>query len=247
MAEWHDLALIAAVFLLAGAVKGVIGMGMPTVSLALLTATSGLANGLALIVIPTAVTNVWQALSAGGALRALARHWLFLGAAAAMVPVGALALSLVDLRILSALLGLVLVSYAGLSLLRVRLRVARAHETGIGAACGAMTGVITGMTGSSIVPGVLFLQALGLARAELVQAMGMLFGVCAIALALALGQIGIVTGETLALSAFALVPALVGMQLGQRFARRLPEQTFARLLFCALLLLGVYIIAQSLG
>jgi len=246
MYEWHELALIAGTFLLAGGVKGVVGMGMPTVSLAILTATIGLTDGLALIVVPTTVTNVWQALSGGPVRDILTRHWLFLGTAVAMVLPGAMALTLVDLRILSALLGAVLITYSLISLAQVRVRVPARQECWLGALSGGLTGLMTGMTGSSVVPGVLFLQSLGLARAPLVQAMGMLFAVCAIALTLALGQIGIVNGPTLLLSTGALVPALAGMKIGQMLGRRLSETVFRRVLYVALLLLGCEIIASAL-
>ncbi len=246
MYDIAQLALIAATFLLAGAVKGVVGMGMPTVSLAILTATIGLTDGLALIVIPTTVTNVWQALAGGHIRDILTRHWLFLGTAVVMVLPGAFALTFVDLRILSALLGAVLVTYALVSLVHVRLSVPERQQTWLGAVSGALTGLMTGMTGSSVVPGVLFLQSLGLPRAQLVQAMGMLFAVCAIALALALGQIGIVNAQTLLLSTGVLIPALAGMRLGQLLGRRLSEALFRRVLYVALLLLGFEIIASAL-
>jgi uncharacterized membrane protein YfcA len=246
MYEWHELALIAGTFLLAGGVKGVVGMGMPTVSLAILTATIGLTDGLALIVIPTTVTNVWQAFSGGPVRDILARHWLFLGAAIAMVLPGAMALTFVDLRILSALLGAVLIIYSLVSLGQVRVHVPARQESWLGALSGGLTGLMTGMTGSSVVPGVLFLQSLGLPRAQLVQAMGMLFAVCAIALALALGQIGIVNEQTLLLSTGALVPALAGMKIGQTLGRRMSEAAFRRVLYFALLLLGFEIIASAL-
>jgi len=241
-----ELALIAATFLLAGCVKGVVGMGMPTVSLAILTATIGLTNGLALIVIPTSVTNIWQAIAGGHSRAILARHWLFLGAAVVMVMPGALALTLVDLRILSTLLGAVLIIYALVSLIHIPFHVPERHETWLGALSGAMTGLMTGMTGSSVVPGVLFLQSLGLRRAELVQAMGMLFALCAIMLAASLGTIGVVTFQTLAISTTALVPALLGMQIGRRLARHLSERLFRRLLLCALMILGIYIALSAL-
>lgn len=246
MYDWHELALIAGTFLLAGGVKGVVGMGMPTVSLAILTATIGLTDGLALIVVPTTVTNVWQALSGGPVRDILMRHWLFLGTAVAMVLPGAMALTFVDLRILSALLGAVLVTYALLSLVHVRLNVPERQETWLGALSGGLTGLMTGMTGSSVVPGVLFLQSLGLPRVQLVQAMGMLFAVCAIALTLALGQIGIVNDQTLVISTGALIPALAGMRIGQLLSRRLSETVFRRILYFALLLLGCEIIASAL-
>jgi hypothetical protein len=70
-------ALVAATFFIAGGVKGVIGLGLPSVSLALLTATLGLYEAMAILLVPSFVTNLWQAV-VGGELRAiLARTWPF--------------------------------------------------------------------------------------------------------------------------------------------------------------------------
>jgi len=50
-------------FLLAGFVKGVLGFGFPIIALIVLTLTIGLLDALAIIVVPTLATNIWQALS----------------------------------------------------------------------------------------------------------------------------------------------------------------------------------------
>ena len=57
--------LIAVTFLLAGGVKGVIGLGLPTISLGLLAATLDLPSAMALVIIPAFVTNIWQGTSGG--------------------------------------------------------------------------------------------------------------------------------------------------------------------------------------
>ncbi len=247
MYEGYELALIAATFLLAGTVKGIVGLGLPALSVSILTATLGLTDGLALIVVPTCVTNAWQAAYSPNLHAALRRHWLFLGAAVLMVVPGAATLTFVDVELLAAVLGVVLIVYSVASLARFRVQIAPAHESWAGLVSGAATGLVTGMTGSSIVPGVFFLQSLGLPRAELVPLMGMLFGSCAFMLALSLGQIGIVTAQTLMVSTAALIPALVGMEIGQRVGKRLSDALFRRLLFCALMLLGLYIVMSALS
>ena len=73
MFEEPILIAVALTFLLAGAVKGIIGMGLPTVSLALLTIVVGLPQAMALLLVPSFVTNVWQGLS-GGHGRAILRR-----------------------------------------------------------------------------------------------------------------------------------------------------------------------------
>src|SRR3546814_8210607 len=80
------------------------------------------------------------------------------------------------------------------------------------------------MTGSYVVPGIMFLQAVGLPRDQLIQAMGMLFLVSTLALALALGGNDFLSLELGLISIAGLVPTIAGMLLGQRLRRRLPEQ-----------------------
>lgn len=106
------------------------------------------------------------------------------------------------------------------------------------------------MTGSFVVPGVLYLQALGLTRDGFIQAMGVLFTTSTIALAFGLHHRGLLAGELAILSAGAVGPALVGMVTGQMIRQRLSEEMFRRIFFAALLVLGIYIVvraAQKLG
>ena len=107
---------IVGTFLLAGAVKGVIGLGLPTVSLALLTVAIDLPNAMALLLVPSFVTNLWQAVVGGNGRAILRRLWPFLLMATVTVWLGAAALTRVDLALLSALLGVRLVVYSTMSL-----------------------------------------------------------------------------------------------------------------------------------
>ena len=245
MPEPFVLLAIAATFLLAGTVKGVIGLGLPTVSLALLTVTLGLHQAMALLLIPSFATNLWQALVGGNGRVILRRIWPFLLLATVTVPLGALALTRVDLAWLSGLLGVLLIVYAVAGLTGFRLAVAARHEAWAGPLVGAVNGVLTGMTGAFAVPGVFFLQAIGLPRDLLVQAMGMLFTVSTLALAGALQANALLSAELGVLSVAAVVPAIAGMATGQWLRRRLSEAAFRRVFFAALLALGGYIVARA--
>ncbi len=156
----------------------------------------------------------------GGNGRVIVRRlWPFFLMATITVWLGAIALTRVDSSLLSALLGPLIA---------------------------AVNGLLTGITGSFVVSGVLFLQAIGLARDQLIQAMGMLFTVSTLALAIALQGNDLLTAELTTLSAAALLPAIIGMVLGQRIRQQLSEQRFRRVFFIALLILGVYIIVSAL-
>ncbi|MEP0233220.1 sulfite exporter TauE/SafE family protein [Roseibium sp.] len=108
--------LIIAVFCLAGLVKGVIGLGLPTVALSLMTVVTDLPTAMALMLVPTFATNVLQALTGGHALEIVKRIWVFLLLATGVVWLGGLVLEGADLSLMSALLGVVLVAYALLGL-----------------------------------------------------------------------------------------------------------------------------------
>lgn len=236
------LASICATFLLAGAVKGVIGLGLPTISLAILTVLVDLPSAMALLLAPSFLTNVWQATAGGQFLPLLKRLWLFLLLAACTVWIGALALTRIDLSMLSALLGLLIAAYALINLGGVRIFVPKQREVPAGAALGAINGVLTGMTGSFVVPGVMYLQAIGLQRDALVQAMGILFTISTLALAFALGANNLLTMKLGTLSLIAVIPAFAGMAAGQYVRQRLSESVFKRIFFVSLLLLGCYIV-----
>ena len=237
--------LIFATFLLAGTVKGIIGLGLPTVSLAILTVLFDLTTAMALLLIPSFVTNLWQA-TVGGQLQALLqRLWPFLLTATFSISIGALALVRFDTLLLSALLGSLLVLYAGSSLVGLRFSLSHQQQTWAGPATGFVNGLLTGMTGSFVVPGVIYLNAIGLSRDQLIQAMGILFTLSTLALALALGGQQLLSVQQLLGSGLALAPALVGMLLGQRLRRQLSESNFRRLFFWSLLALGAYIIVVA--
>jgi len=240
------LALLGSTFFIAGVVKGVIGLGLPTVSLALLALFFDLPTAMALLLIPSFVTNLWQAVGGGYLAELLRRLWPLLLAATVTVWIGALALTRVELAWLTALLGGLLVVYAGLSLAGFRPRIDPRCETWAAPLCGVINGVFTGMTGSFVVPGVMYLQALGLSRERLVQAMGILFTLSTLALALGLAGNRLLGFELGLLSAVGLVPALVGMLIGQRLRHALPEDRFRRVFFAALLLLGGFILLRQL-
>ena len=247
MPDLFALTAIGGTFLIAGMVKGVIGLGLPTVSLALLTVTFDLPSAMALLLVPSFITNLWQAVVGGQGGAILQRIWPFLLLATGTVWIGAIALRQVDLSLLSALLGLLLVIYGVANLAGLRFSLTQHQAAWLGPVLGTVNGVLTGMTGSFVVPGVMFLQAIGLPRDMLIQAMGILFTLSTLALAVALQRNAFVTAELAGLSAAAVPPAIIGMIAGQRLRQNLSEQLFRRTFFIALLVLGTYIIFRALG
>ncbi len=241
-----SIIVIMATFLLAGGVKGVIGLGLPTVSLGLLVLTFDLTSAMVLLIVPSITTNVWQALAGGKAGIIIKRIWPFLGTATGTIWLGAIALTTVNPAYLSILLGVLLVIYSVINFLGFRVTIASKNEKWLGAVFGVINGILTGMTGSFVVPGVMYLQAIGLSRDLLVQAMGMLFTLSTLGFAFALGNNKLFSAELAVYSGLAVLPAILGMVIGQRIRHLLPESKFRKVFFVSILILGVFIICKSI-
>ena len=126
----------------------------------------------------------------------------------------------------------------------MRLSVKPSAEPWIAPPLGLANGVLTGLTGAFVVPSVFYLQALGMARDELVQAMGLMFLFSTVCLGLALGFEAFLTADVSLMSAAAVIPAVGGMIGGRKIRNRLSEEMFRKLLFAALSLLGGYILVR---
>ncbi|MGY2290743.1 sulfite exporter TauE/SafE family protein [Pseudomonas sp. SDO528_S397] len=237
--------LVIGTFVLAGAVKGVIGLGLPTVAMGLLGLAMLPAQAAALLIIPSTVTNLWQ-LAFGGHLRLLARRlWpmlvlIFLGTG-----LGSLWLGMEGGAWVVHALGAALLLYALTGLLLPTFTVAPATERWLGPLCGLVTGLVTSATGVFVIPAVPYLQALGLNRDQLVQALGLSFTVSTLALAAGLFWRGNLGGGELNASLLALIPALLGMWLGQVLRQRISAAVFKRVFFIGMASLGGHLLISG--
>lgn len=239
--------LIVVTFSVGGLVKGLTGLGLPPVVLGILTATVGIDPAKALILVPTFLTNVLQATQGGHGRKVVRLTWPFLLAATVFTASGAFTLSYFRADLMSSLLGLGLSVYGilGLFKFRVNIRDKWWHQP-VGVLFGATNGFLTGMTGSSAVPGVFYLQSIGLLREQLVQSMGILFTLSTVGLAWSLRTQDLLSMNLGIMSAAALVPAFIGMSVGNRIRRKIPEEKFRTVLYVALLVLGLYVAITSL-
>ncbi len=134
--------------------------------------------------------------------------------------------------------------YAAYTLLARQLSIPTKAERWWSPAIGFLTGLVTGGTGVFVMPAVPYIQALGLSRDDLIQALGLSFTVSTIALAVGLASHGAFEIEHIATSALAVAPALLGMWLGQLLRQRISPATFRRWFLIFLILLGLELLVR---
>ena len=227
--ETSFLLAVGASFLVAGFVKGVVGLGLPTVAMGTLSLVMPPVQAAALLIVPSMVTNVWQ-LAAGPGLRALLRRlWPMLAAVMAGTVAGGALLPADSGAWAVVALGVALMLYALAGLFSLQLRVPARHEAWLGPLAGAATGLVTAATGVFVIPAVPYLQGLGLA-----------FTASTAALAASLALRGDFSLGAAGASAYALLPALAGMLAGQWLRGRIAQQVFKRCFFIGLFALGLH-------
>ncbi|CUX28724.1 conserved membrane hypothetical protein [Agrobacterium genomosp. 13 str. CFBP 6927] len=237
--------MVFATFTVAGIVKGVTGMGLPTVAMGVLGLFMPPVLAAGLLILPSFVTNIWQLL-AGPDFRAIvARLWPMMIAIAGGTLIGIRLMTAGTGIWTTSALGLCLAAYAAYSLFAKPLSVPARLESSLSPAIGLTTGLLTGGTGIFVVPAVPYIQSLGFNRDDLVQALGLSFTVSTIALAAGLASQDAFRVEHLSLSALVVLPALLGMWLGQKIRNIVSPATFRRWFLICLLLLGAELFLRA--
>jgi uncharacterized membrane protein YfcA len=240
------LVAIAVVFVLAGFVKGAIGLGLPTVAIGLLAVSMPPARALAIVIVPAIVTNVWQTF-VGPYLRDIIRRlWPLMVGTVIGIWCGAGLMTGPYARYGTIVLGVLLVMYAIIGLSNFHFRLAPRNEKWVGGIVGLITGVVSAATGVQVIPSMPFMQAIGMEKDELVQALGVFFTVATVALAFNLTHAGLLTAATALPGAVAMAGAFAGMFIGQAVRSRLEPETFRRWFLIALILLGTYLVGSTI-
>lgn len=234
----------AAGLLLAGIVKGATGLGYSSCALPFLVVALGLKPAMALVIVPALATNVAVALSTGHLRETVRRfHVLYL----AMIPGIAVGIGLlvwINQTVAMKTLGSIIVGYAAWTLLRPDLRLSDSAASILQVPTGFLNGVLTGLTGSQVMPLFPYMLSLGLSADRVVQAINFAVLICSVVLAGGLLAAGIMTLPLLGLSLVAILPALTGVEIGSRLRAIIPAERFRAIMLIVLLAMGLMMLLR---
>jgi len=240
------LFFIAAAFLLAGFVKGVICLGLPTVSMGLLAITMPPSHALAIVIVSAIVTNIWQTFIGPYLRDVIRRLWPLMASTIIGIWLNAGMLTGPYARYGGIVLGVLLVIYAITGLSQFSFKVAPRDEKWIGGIVGVITGAVSAATGVLVIPAMPYMQAIGMEKDELVQALGLLFTVGTLALAFNLTGTGLLSASTALPAGVAMAAAFVGMFIGQSLRSRMQPEVFRRWFLVAMIFLGLYLVGSAI-
>ncbi len=237
-----SICVAAGGLLLAGLIKGITGIGYSTCALPFLSVALGLRNAMALVVAPAIASNVAVLLGGSDVRRAAARFWPFYVSTVPGIVVGTYLLGVMDADVATQILGAVTLAYVILALARPALRMSPRLERPLSVPAGFLNGIMTGTTGSQIMPLMPYFMSLRLKPEEQVQAINLAVTIASLILGVAMLLTGLMSSGLALASLVATAPAMVGVCAGNIVRPALAGPTFRFLSLMTLTSIGTSLV-----
>lgn len=244
----QTLALAVAITLFAGFVKGAVGFAMPMIMMSAFTTFLPAPTALALLILPTLVTNLAQAFRQGVAEAAASAHRfrLHIVSVIAALALSAQFVTALPKPLMTGLLGAPILAFALWQLSGRPMTLRIEHRARVEIVLGIIGGLYGGISGIWGPPLLVLLLSLDTGKQEMLRVQGVVFLIGSVALLAAHLASGVLNHQTLPLSALMVVPALAGNRIGTAVQDRLDAQKFRRWTLILLALTGMNLLRQTL-
>jgi len=237
---------IAIALFLGGAVKGMVGVGLPLVVISLLGSLLDPRLAVALVAMPVIVSNVWQSVRSGILFSAMRRFWPLILAFSLSTWLGARILVSMDPSVMLGLLGTMVVLFSLLGLLQPDFRLSTRQERLAGPGVGIVAGVFNGVSTVNGPPLAIYLVSLGLEKEAFIGSYGLIALCGSFPLLVSYMSVGLLGPTELAVSTIAVAPAIAGVAVGERMRHRINPTSFRLMLLVVLVALGLNLIRRGL-
>lgn len=241
------LVACAVAVLAGGTVKGVVGIGLPLVALPVMANFIPIPKAIALLILPSFATSVWQSFHGGLFASSVRRFWPLLLGIGAGTAISVRMLATFDVKALYLILGAIVVVFATVLHRRLVFTVAPRAEPWLAPAAGVASGLVGGLSMLFGTVYAMYLSGLKLGKEALVAAISLANVWATLVLAAAMARYDLLGGTDLAASLLALVPAFGGVLLGTWLRRYINESLFRKTLAVVLFLIGLNLIRKALG
>jgi uncharacterized protein len=233
-----SVGLVAAGLFVAGVLKGFTGLGFSTCALPFLVLAVGVKSAVALVLVPAIASNVMLLWRIGHVPETIQRFWPLYVALVPGVANGISLLAWVDGATAARGLGIITMLYAALGLWRPNLQLAPRLEGPMQLPVGLLNGLLTGLTGSQIIPLLPYMMGLRLDPDRFVQAVNLAVTFTAGLMLIGLAVAGMLPQQLALVSVLGIAPAAAGTMIGNQARALVPAAQFRLLVLYTLLLLG---------
>lgn len=228
-----------------GAVKGVLGLGLPMVVVPTLTLLVGLPQALSILALPMIASNLWQIWQFRASAGRRLPMGLFMASGAVGVFAGVWLLASVPAAWIEFGLGLILAAYLVQRFRQPDMTLSPEGARRVAPIVGLGSGALHGATGISGPLGVTYFHSMRLERPDFVFSTGIMFGGFTLVQAPLLYGAGFLTRETATLGLLCLPAVAIGLVIGNKVAKRVDRKLFDRLVLAILVWMTVSLLWRS--
>ena len=173
--DYLVLIQVILIFLTGGIVKGLIGVGLPTVTLTLLSFLFDIKESISIILLPIILTNLYQMFNGKYLKQIVNDVKIFQFAAFLFIFPGFYFLTILKSDTILFFLGIILILNSLLGLMKYEIKFKNYTSKYFHIFIGSMTGVVTGVTGIYTMPFIFLIQSLQYSKDKVIQLMGLTF------------------------------------------------------------------------
>jgi len=219
-------------------IKGSLGLGFSTICLAILANVIELKTAISIVVLPSLISNVIVMIETGSFKVSLKLFSTMLLMTLPGLVIGLQVLHQPDNAVSVTVLAVVLIVYGCWGWANRQFRIDQKHIPKLNPLVGFLTGCVNGATGSQIFPVMPYLLSLGINKDMLVQTVNISFTMGSLVVLTSLLLSNNLDVTSLASYSLGIIPVSLGVWLGGKVRRRLPEERFKQGVMLLIVMLG---------
>ena len=232
-------------YFLGGIVQGILGVGLITVVISLLSFVIDVKQTIALVIIPAIVTSFFQMINGNNLKNIINETRYFLIFSTLIIIPGVFLLKLLESDLILIFIAILLFLNSSLSLSNRIISIPNHQNSIIQLLVGSLNGFIIGLTSIYTMPFVFLLQSLKYNKEKTVQFMGLAFLLYSGMQFLSLSYSKLISINTIVPSLIVTLPVIIGFLLGKKIRSFISEKLFKKLFYLMLLMMSGIILTNT--
>jgi len=236
------LIYVALVYFLGGLTQGVLGVGLITVVIALLSFVFDVKLTIALVLVPTLVTSFFQMINGGNLKKIIPDVRVYLIFSTTLIIPGVWLLKSLNSNLILVFIAIILFSNSALSLMNKKISIPSYQHPLSQSSMGSLNGFIIGLTSIYTMPFVFLLQSLQYPKEKAVQLMGLAFVLYSSMQLITFSSMQLIDWKTFIPSLLVTLPVVIGFFVGKKIRSYISETFFRKLFHLMLIIMSIVII-----
>ena len=236
---------ILLVYFIGGITQGILGVGLITVVISLLSFVVDVKETIALVIIPTIITSFFQMINGSNLKDIIKDTRYFLVFSTLIIVPGVFLLKVLESDLILIFIAILLFMNSSLSLSNRVVAIPNHQNSIIQVSAGSLNGFIIGLTSIYTMPFVFLLQSLKYNKEKTVQFMGLAFLLYSSMQFISFSYSKLISINTIVPSLIVTLPVIIGFLLGKKIRSFISEKLFKKLFYFMLLLMSGIILINA--